>query len=360
MNQIDRKEFTKKTLLGGVVILLPVALLVMGFRWLFSLVTDLIQPLTNLITNVIGMPEIFADLLVLVGMTGLCFCVGWFVTTAGGAWFHSKFDDRFSRYVPGFQMVKDIVGQFFGDATKSPFANGEVAMVRLFGKDSPTEVTAIVTSKHDDGRYTVFVATGPNPTSGNIYHVQKEQVTLYPAITVSDAMRTIIACGAGTGDLIANTSGVGQSVRTKAGAVKSANKTLVKLNIKGPCKAFLEDNGLKETRKLLSSRYQSVLSLKGYERPYVAEITTALDRSPDFKEIADFDGSDWTPIPYLEISNKLKEALSDAGYFCTAQLDCESDETLKQINGIGQKTIETLRAQLTRLKTVEKFDNDIS
>ena len=285
MNQIDRKEFTKKTLLGGVVILLPVALLVMGFRWLFRLVTDLIQPLTNLITNVIGMPEIFADVLVLMGMTGLCFSVGWFVTTAGGAWFHSKFDERFSRYVPGFQMIKDIVGQFFGDASKSPFANGEVAMVRLFGKDSPTEVTAIVTSKHDDGRYTVFVATGPNPTSGNIYHVHKEQVTLYPAITVSDAMRTIIACGAGTGDLIANTSGVGQNIRRKQGTVRKTTKKLAKLEIKGPCKAFLEDNGLKETRKLLSSRYQTVSSLKGYERPYVADITTALDSSPDFKEV---------------------------------------------------------------------------
>ena len=55
-------------------------------------------------------------------------------------------------------MIKDIVGQFLGDANKSPFANGEVALVRLFSNE--TEVTAIVTSKHDDGRYTVFMPTG--------------------------------------------------------------------------------------------------------------------------------------------------------------------------------------------------------
>jgi len=203
MKKIDKKEFAKKTLLGGLVILLPVALLAMGFRWLFKLVTDLIQPLTNLVTKVIGMPEFFADILVLVGMAGLCFTVGWFVTTAGGTWFHSKFDDRLARYAPGYSMMKDIVSQFFGDASKSPFANGEVALVKLFGESS-TEVTSIVTSKHEDGRYTIFMPTGPNPTSGNIYHVTADQVTLCPHISVSDAMRTIIACGAGTGDLLSN------------------------------------------------------------------------------------------------------------------------------------------------------------
>ena len=201
MKNINKKEFAKKTLLGGVVILLPVALLVMGLRWLFKLVTDLIQPLTNLVTKGIGMPEIFADILVLAGMAGLFFVVGWFVSTAGGAWFHSKFDGRLAKYAPGYQMMKDIVGQFLGDASKSPFANGEVALVRLFSNE--TEVTAIITSKHDSGRYSVFMPTGPNPTSGNIYHVTAEQVTLCPHITVSDAMRTIIACGAGTGDLLA-------------------------------------------------------------------------------------------------------------------------------------------------------------
>lgn len=202
MKRINKKEFAKKTLLGGLVILLPVALLMMGFRWLFKLVTDLIQPLTNLVTKVFGMPEIFADLLVLIGMAGLCFIVGWFVSTALGTWFHSIFDGRLAKYAPGYQMMKDIVGQFFGDATKSPFANGEVAIVKLFNNE--TEVTAIVTSKHENGRYTVFMPTGPNPTSGNIYHVDKEQVTLCPDVTVSNAMRTIIACGAGSGELFKN------------------------------------------------------------------------------------------------------------------------------------------------------------
>ncbi|WP_240554901.1 hypothetical protein [Oceanicoccus sagamiensis] len=64
-----------------------------------------------------------------------------------------------------------------------------------------TEATVIVTSTHDNGWYTVFVPTGPNPTSGMIYHLPPEQVELLPNIKVDEALRTIIACGAGSDEL---------------------------------------------------------------------------------------------------------------------------------------------------------------
>jgi uncharacterized membrane protein len=44
---------------------------------------------------------------------------------------------------------------------------------------------------------TVFVPTGPNPTSGLIYHVPKDRVTKTDA-AVDLAMKTIISCGAGS------------------------------------------------------------------------------------------------------------------------------------------------------------------
>lgn len=333
MNSVDKKDFAKKIFLGGLVILLPVALLVMGFRWLFRLVTDLIQPLTDLVTKTIGMPEIFADILVLGGMVALCFCVGWLVSTAGGAWFHSKFDGRLSRYAPGYQIIKDIVGQFFGDASKSPFANGEVAMVRLFGADCTTEVTAIVTSKHDDGRYTVFVATGPNPTSGNIYHVRAEQVTLYPSITVSDAMRTIIACGAGTGDLLSDTSAVGSHVRTSE---QKGVASTIELNVSKKCKAFLKANGLMEAQKLVAASYRNVSLLRGFEEGFVEEIIEAIS-GPEY--ISAIGNSDWAPLSLLGLGPKITNTLKSEGYHCVYELENEKDDVLKKISGLGPKTI---------------------
>jgi len=47
------------------------------------------------------------------------------------------------------------------------------------------------------------VPTGPNPTSGMIYHLPAEQVEILPNIKVDSAMRTVISCGAGSDELFA-------------------------------------------------------------------------------------------------------------------------------------------------------------
>ena len=60
------------------------------------------------------------------------------------------------------------------------------------------EVTAIITSYHQDGRVTVFVPTAPVPTSGLTFHLDRALVTELPGVSVEEAMRTIISCGTGS------------------------------------------------------------------------------------------------------------------------------------------------------------------
>ena len=80
-------------------------------------------------------------------------------------------------------------------------SRGEVARVWLYGKQVDVSVTALVTSRHEDGHVTVFVPTGPNPTSGFIYHVDESLVELHPEIGVESMMKTVVSCGAGTASL---------------------------------------------------------------------------------------------------------------------------------------------------------------
>lgn len=195
------KNFIKTSLLGGLVVMLPITILGFFFKWLFRLVTDLIQPLTDYASRLYPFPEIVADILVILIILLSCFFIGVVVSTKLGNFLHQTFDDVLQKLAPGYRMVKEVVVQLLGSSENSPFRNGMVARVKIFGMDSPTEVTALVVDRSDPDIFTVFVPTGPNPTSGNIFHVNKEQVVLYPNVKLDSTMRTVIACGAGSGEL---------------------------------------------------------------------------------------------------------------------------------------------------------------
>jgi uncharacterized membrane protein len=126
----------------------------------------------------------------------VCFVIGFVVRTSLGKWLYNTVESRFLKKVPGYSLIKETVSQFLG-GKKAPFSS--VALVQIYGNE--TMVSAFVTDSHDDGSYTVFVPTGPNPTSGNIYHLKGKWV--HPVdVSVEDTMRSIISCGAGSSMLI--------------------------------------------------------------------------------------------------------------------------------------------------------------
>ncbi len=190
------RDFLKTSLLGGLVVILPVAILIFVFKWIFNLVTNMVQPLTDLVLERSQMQEILADILVIAVILTLCFVIGVFVRTRLGKWIFQTLENKILKIAPGYSLIKETVMQFIG-SKKSPFSS--VALVQIFANE--TLASAFVTDTHEDGSYTVFVPTGPNPTSGNIYHLAARFV--HPVdVPVEDAMRSIISCGAGSTKLI--------------------------------------------------------------------------------------------------------------------------------------------------------------
>ncbi len=194
---MDRiKSFIKTSFIGGLTIILPVAVLVLVFRWVFNVVTRIIQPLTDLILIRSEVHEILAALSALAVIIMVCFVVGVIVKTKVGTFVHTSLENSILKLAPGYSLIKETVMQFLG-RKKFPFSS--VALVQVFG--NKTMMTAFVTDEHADGSYTVFVPTGPNPTSGNIYHLEGRFV--HPVdVRVDVAMRSIISCGAGSSRLI--------------------------------------------------------------------------------------------------------------------------------------------------------------
>ena len=195
------KNFLKTTLLGGVIVILPITILIFAFRWLFGVVSSGIKPLTDLVVRTIPLlsnryDELIATLIVIFVILGGCFLVGLFIRTRLGQMLYSSLESGLLSRAPGYKMVKETVNQFFG-RKQSPFSS--VALVQIFQNE--TMVTAFVTDRHGNGTVSVFVPTGPNPTSGFIYHIPEKYV--HPVdVPVEDAMRSVISCGAGSEMLV--------------------------------------------------------------------------------------------------------------------------------------------------------------
>lgn len=194
------KTFFKTTILGGITVILPAIILVFAFKWLFGVVQSGIKPLTDLAESYLSLSATYeraiAILIVLAVIVTACFLVGLFIKTRIGRWTYGAFENSLLSKAPGYKMIKETVNQFLGKK-QSPFSS--VALAQIFEND--TKVTSFITDKHDDGTITVFVPTGPNPTSGFIYHLDQKYV--HPVdVSVEDAMRSVISCGAGSDALI--------------------------------------------------------------------------------------------------------------------------------------------------------------
>jgi uncharacterized membrane protein len=191
----------RRSLAGGLLILLPLVIVGTIFRWIYDVASEVISPFTGPFINTLGLPKILADLIVIVLLVVLCFVIGSLVATRLGAWLWQRAEEVLVSRVPGYRSVREITAQVLGNNNDSPFKRGEVARIWLYGRQADVSVGGLVTSRHSDGRLTVFVPTGPNPTTGFIYHVSAELVELHPELRVEQLMKTVIACGAGTAAL---------------------------------------------------------------------------------------------------------------------------------------------------------------
>ena len=182
---------------------LPIAIFVMLFQWLFGQISEMVAPATQWMQAHTQFKDNFARLVVIALILGLCFLIGLLVKTSVGRWAHKHLDHWLGKLAPGYNTIKDLVLQFIGGAGSEGVLSGPVARARIHGAGNPLSVTAIVTSQHANGDYTVYVPTAPVPTSGFVYHLPPECVEILPHVTVEAAMKSIVACGSGSGPLLA-------------------------------------------------------------------------------------------------------------------------------------------------------------
>jgi uncharacterized membrane protein len=187
---VGEHHYIRTTLIGGVLVVLPVLVFANLVWWLGEWALMKTEPVAHLLAMSLDLPMWVGHALTVAVLLGACFVIGAIVSTRFGNRAFNWLERQTVQRVPGYKPVKEVVG-YFGKRDQNPFARP--VLLRI-GDD--VQLTGFLADEGPEGT-TVFVPTGPNPTTGLILHVSPAQVQRI-ATPGSDVLQTIIACGAGS------------------------------------------------------------------------------------------------------------------------------------------------------------------
>ena len=184
--------FLVSTTLGGLLLLIPLALLGFVIYIAYDILVQVRQatgldlPFSDAVDGlIIGVGAVVAVLFV-------CFAIGLILRTSIGNALERKYDALLEKYLPVVGMLRNLVMQIVG--SNEQVLKLKPAEVSLHGSDS--RQYALVVEELPDGRVVVFVPTVPAATIGQIYVLPMSSVELLDA-PVQDLLNAVTQWGAG-------------------------------------------------------------------------------------------------------------------------------------------------------------------
>lgn len=190
------KRFLTTTLLGGLLIVLPIGLFLVLVNFLWVQISKLINPIEKILKFEAFDNVFLIELMAFAIVIAACFFIGLFVRTRIGKGIWRFFESNILEKLPFYKTIKDTVTTLFSSRDKS---FKKVVLVEVMN----TQMTGFVTNEHKSGIITVFVPTAPNPTNGFIFHLPPDKLTFLD-VTPEDAMKTVIGVGTGSNILFDN------------------------------------------------------------------------------------------------------------------------------------------------------------
>src|SRR5215813_12228450 len=182
-------DFLKVTLIGGLLVVLPLWLSVLLLIKAIKSALALLQPIAKLV------PQKFVhhDIVALCLLILICFGVGLLIRTRVGHLIGDWLEQHLLGKIPGFLLIRGMVRQFAGKKDEQSF---EPALVEI----EEALVPAFIIEKHPDGQFIVFVSSSPTPMAGAIYILQPERV--HPVdVPLRKAMVCVTKWGAGAAEM---------------------------------------------------------------------------------------------------------------------------------------------------------------
>ena len=196
-------EFTKTTLIGGVLVIMPIYLAVLLLLKAFAGVLGLVSPITEGLPATLPFRELIAVLL----LVGACFICGIAVRTGPGLRAKNALERNLLEKIPGYALIRGLAGRIVGKSDEGTFA---VVLAEI----EDALVPAFLVEDCDDDHCAIFVPSVPTPAAGSIYIIAKARVHAVD-VPFTQAVSVISKWGAGSHELLA---GMKRAVQ-KSGAV---------------------------------------------------------------------------------------------------------------------------------------------
>ncbi len=192
---MDALRDAAKTLVRGILFLVPIALLIVLLVQAVKLIAALLQPIAKLVPaeTVVGMAVV--DMLAVAAIVVLCFLAGVLAGTAVGSAMGDRLEHVLLQRIPGFTLVKSMAQGMVGID-----AGSEVKVALAWIEES--WVLAFVMERLGNGLSTVFVPSAPTPAAGAIYYLPDHRLTPLD-VSVSAAVACVTRLGVGSHLLLA-------------------------------------------------------------------------------------------------------------------------------------------------------------
>ena len=183
-------EFTKTTLIGGVLIILPIYVSVLLLAKAAKGLLALISPITA------GIPASleFREIIAVLGLAAVCFVAGLVVRTGPGLRAKNAFEQAVLERLPGYTLLRGLAARFTGQSDESTFAPALVEIEEAL-------VPALIIEELENGSYTVLVPSVPTPMAGSLYILPRERVHRVD-VPLTSALKVFTKWGTGAGELV--------------------------------------------------------------------------------------------------------------------------------------------------------------
>ena len=161
-------RFLKTTVVGGLVVLVPVAVCAYAIVATVKTVMTALAPVAKFLHVQSPGGIVAVELAAILVVVAVCFLFGLVVQTAGGRAIGSWFEKRLFNLVPGYQMFKKISRQFSGGGEEML---GTPVMVKL----GDSRQIGFLVEECPSGEVAVFIPLAPALSLGSVHIIPTER-----------------------------------------------------------------------------------------------------------------------------------------------------------------------------------------